>query len=78
MIEALSGAARPRCARRQLLAGKAASVRQFVPHFAPPGGRGAGARCAFVGLDITACGLLDEEVRAWHGVAVTRTYCVPP
>lgn len=52
------------CARRQLLAGKAAQpVRQFMPHFTSPGTRDAGAQCAFVSLEVTACGVLDEEVR---------------
>ncbi|GBF95128.1 hypothetical protein Rsub_07712 [Raphidocelis subcapitata] len=52
------------CVRR-LLAGKATSVRQYLPYFSSPATRAAatpGAGVAqFMALQITACGFLDEE-----------------
>lgn len=47
---------------RRLLAGKATSVRQYMPYFTSPTTRLVNPQCTFVSLQITTCGYLDEAV----------------
>jgi len=46
---------------RRLLAGKATSVRQYMPYFTSPSTRFVATQSTFISLQITTCGFLDEE-----------------
>lgn len=46
---------------RRLLQGKAVTVRQYLPYFSSPTSRHPGAEVSFISLEITACGLCDDD-----------------